>query len=217
VEGSPKAGGSRRPGRPVRRTRAFPIVVSGPSGAGKTTLVRALVKGVPMLRRSVSVTTRPPRKGEIDGDAYFFVDRPEFERLKRDQLVEWAEVHGYLYGTPRGFVETTLGKGLDVVLSIDVNGGRQVKKCFPDAVMVFILPPSFEVLEQRIRRRAADLAKDIKTRLENAREELRALPEYEYVVVNDELGDAIVVLGAIVASERSRRKRYSKSFFDGFK
>ncbi|MBP2681261.1 MAG: guanylate kinase [Candidatus Krumholzibacteriota bacterium] len=170
-----------------------------------------------MLRRSVSVTTRRPRKGEVDGDAYFFVDAREFERLKTHDLVEWAEVHGHLYGTPRDFVETTLSKGLDVVLSIDVNGGRQVKKCFPGAVMVFILPPSFEVLEQRIRRRAADLAKDIKKRLEDARGELRALPEYEYVVVNEDLREAVGALRAIVESERSRRKRYSKDYFNGFK
>jgi guanylate kinase len=211
-----KPGDVRRRTNPARRARAFPIVISGPSGSGKTTLVSALVKQVPMLRRSVSLTTRPPREGEIDGEDYFFVDERRFQKSKRGKLVEWAEVHGYHYGTPKEFVEATLGKGIDVVLSIDVNGGRQIKKRFPDAVMIFILPPSLEVLEQRIRRRAADLAEDIKTRLDNARGELRALPEYDYVVVNDKLGPAIAALGAIVVSERFRRERYPRSFFEGF-
>lgn len=132
-------------------------------------------------------------------------------------LVEWARVHGSLYGTPRAPLDAMLGKGLDVVLNIDVQGARQVKKCFPDAVMVFILPPSFKVLEQRIRHRAADLANDITTRLDNARTELRALSEYDYVVVNDKLRGAITALSAIVAAERSRRNRYSKHFLERFK
>lgn len=208
---------SRRPRKaPARDTRAFPIVVSGPSGVGKTTLVEALVKKVPRLTRSVSVTSRPPRKGEVEGKAYFFVDERRFRKLEKDGLIEWAVVHGSRYGTPKRFVEETLEKGVDVVLNIDVQGARQVKKCFPDAVMVFILPPTFEVLEQRIRRRAADLAHDITTRLDNARAELRALPEYDYVVVNDKLRDALAALAAIVASERSRRKRRTKRFFERF-
>jgi guanylate kinase len=209
--------GGRPRGDLTRHTRAFPIVVSGPSGAGKTTLVGALVKKVPRLWRSVSFTTRAPRGGEVDGESYFFVGEGRFRRLMKGGLVEWAEVHGSLYGTPKRPVEAMLEKGFDVVLNIDVQGARKVKKCFPDAVMVFILPPSFEVLEQRIRRRAADLAHDIDTRLENARAELRALPEYDYVVVNDTLRDALAAIAAIVTSERSRRERYSKPFFEGFK
>jgi guanylate kinase len=175
------------------------------------------VRKVRSLRRSVSVTTRLPRRGEIDGKAYFFVDERRFRDFKKEGLVEWAVVHGSVYGTPKRFVEEMLEKGVDVVLNIDVQGARQVKKCFPDAVMVFILPPSFEVLEQRIRSRAADLAQDINTRLDNARTELRALAEYDYVVVNDNLGEAIAALAAIVTSERNRRRRYSKRFFEEFK
>lgn len=200
----------------MRATRAFPIVVSGPSGVGKTTLVGGLIGKVPMLQRSVSATTRPLRGGEVHGQSYFFVGKEEFESLKRGKLIEWAKVHGHFYGTPRDFVEETLEKGVDVVLSIDVQGGREVKKAFPDAVMVFILPPSFEILEQRITRRAADLAEDIKTRMANARDELRALPEYEYVVVNDELDRAIAALRAIVVSERYRRARYPEGYFEPF-
>jgi len=200
----------------VRVTRAFPIVVSGPSGVGKTTLVGGLIGRVPNLQRSVSATTRPLRGGEVQGQSYFFVGKEEFENLKRGKLIEWAKVHGHFYGTPRDFVEETLEKGIDVVLSIDVQGGREVKKSFPEAVMVFILPPSFEILEQRIMRRAADLAEDIETRMANARDELRALPEYEYVVVNDELDRAIAALRAIVVSERCRRARYPEGYSEPF-
>jgi guanylate kinase len=200
----------------MRVTRAFPIVVSGPSGVGKTTLVGGLIGRVPNLQRSVSATTRPLRGGEVQGQSYFFVGKEEFENLKRGKLIEWAKVHGHFYGTPRDFVEETLEKGIDVVLSIDVQGGREVKKSFPEAVMVFILPPSFEILEQRIMRRAADLAEDIETRMANARDELRALPEYEYVVVNDELDRAIAALRAIVVSERCRRARYPEGYSEPF-
>jgi len=200
----------------VRVTRAFPIVVSGPSGSGKTTLVEGLLDRVPGLRRSVSTTTRAPRPGEIDGKSYFFTGEEDFEKLKKGKLIEWAKVHGYFYGTPRDFVEETLESGFDVVLSVDVQGGRQVKKVFPDAVTIFILPPSYEVLEQRIRRRATDPVGTIKTRLENAREELRALPEYEYVVVNDGLEEAVAALCSIVLSERHRRARYEGSFLEKF-
>jgi len=200
----------------VRFTRTFPIVVSGPSGSGKTTLVEKVLDRVHLLRRSVSATTRAARPGEIEGKSYFFVGEGEFETLKTGKLIEWATVHGHAYGTPREFVEKTLDSGVDVVLSVDVQGGRQVKKAFPDAVTIFILPPSYEVLEQRIRRRAADPAGTIKTRLENAREELRALPEYEYAVVNDGFEEAVSALCSIILSERHRRARYEKEFLDKF-
>ena len=200
----------------MRATRAFPIVVSGPSGSGKTTLVARVLERVPGLCRSVSATTRSPRPGEVEGKAYFFVRGDEFENLKNGKLIEWATVHGHSYGTPREFVEKTLASGVDVVLSVDVQGGRLVKKVFPDAVTIFILPPSYEVLEQRIRRRAADPAETIKTRLENAREELRALPEYEYAVVNDELEEAVSAICSVILSERHRRARYQESFLGRF-
>lgn len=200
----------------MRVTRAFPIVVSGPSGVGKTTLVDGLMGKLPMLQRSISTTTRAPRPGEVGGQSYFFVGEEEFENLKRGKLIEWAVVHGHFYGTSRDFVERTLERGFDVVLSIDVQGGRLVKKTFPDAVMVFILPPSFEVLERRITRRATDLDEDIKTRMANARQELRALPEYEYVVVNDELEEAVAALRAIVVAERCRRARHPEAYIKAF-
>jgi guanylate kinase len=200
----------------VRVTRAFPIVISGPSGAGKTTLINRLIGHDPRLKRSVSVTTRPPRDGETEGESYFFLSVGDFETLKAGKLIEWAEVHGHFYGTPRDFVEESLQSELDVVLNVDVQGGCEVKKCFPDAVMIFILPPSFEVLEQRITARATDLAGDIQTRLENARKEIQVLSEYEYLVVNDDLGQTVALLRAIIESERSRVDRYPKDFGEQF-
>jgi len=191
-------------------------VISGPSGAGKTTLVDRLIGSDPTLKRSVSVTTRPARDGESEGESYFFLSAEEFETLKAGKLIEWAEVHGHFYGTPRGLVEESLENGLDIVLNIDVQGGCEVKKSFPDTVMVFILPPSFEVLERRITARATDLAEDIQTRLENARKEIQALCEYEYLVVNDNLGQTVALLRAIIESERSRSKRYPKNFVEQF-
>jgi guanylate kinase len=201
----------------LRQTKAFTIVVSGPSGAGKTTLVDELLQRDPALHRSVSCTTRSPREGEEEGGAYFFVSDAEFEAKKQGVLIEWAEVHEHYYGTPRDAIEKALGMGLDVVLNIDVQGGKQVKKSFPDAVMIFILPPSFEVLEQRIRGRATDTENDIELRLEDAREEIRALPAYEYVVLNDKLEEAVGKVQAIIESERCRRIRYDKGFIEQFK
>lgn len=200
----------------MRVTKTFPIVISGPSGAGKTTLVGRLVRMDPTLKRSVSVTTRPPRDGESEGESYFFVRGDEFENLKAGKLIEWAEVHGHFYGTPRERVEEALEGGFDVVLNIDVQGGCEVKKSFPDAVMIFILPPSFEVLEQRIKKRATDLAEDIRARMENAREETRMMSQYEYIVVNDDLDRTVTVLRAIIESERSRGSRYPEGFIGQF-
>jgi guanylate kinase len=190
-----------------RRTKAFPFVISGPSGVGKTTLVDRLLEADPSLRQSISATTRAPRGGEVTGTHYFFVTRDEFEGMKARDLVEWAEVHGELYGTPRSFIETELEKGHDVVLNIDVQGGNSVKKAFPDSVMVFILPPSFEALEGRIRRRGGDSDADIQKRLETAKNEIAASLQYEYIVVNDDLARAVSDLQAIVTAERCRRSR----------
>jgi len=192
---------------PERTSHAFPVVISGPSGVGKTTLVQRVLEGDDALCESISVTTRAPRDGETSGTDYFFVVRDVFEEMKARELVEWAEVHGELYGTPRRFVEQQIEAGRDVVLNIDIQGGDSVKKAFPNAVMVFILPPSFATLEERIRRRGDVVEKDLETRIANARKEITASERYSYVVVNDELDEAVASIGAIIRAERCSRER----------
>ena len=196
----------------VRRTSAFLVVVSGPSGAGKTTICDAVIERDPDLRESVSTTTRPPREGEVDGEHYFFVDAERFEALKGGELLEWAEVHGALYGTPRRFVEGQLAKGHDVVLNIDVQGGITVKKAFPEAVMVFILPPSFEDLKARMQQRGTDGEDVVAQRVANARAEVKTASEYDYIVINDDLTEAVDRVHDIIEAERCRRSRFPADF-----
>jgi guanylate kinase len=190
-----------------RSSLAFPIVVSGPSGAGKTTLAHRVLGADPLIRRSISTTTRSPRPGEVEGRDYFFVDRARFDRLKAGELVEWAEVHGACYGTRRDFVEGQLAAGRDVLLNIDIQGGDKVKKVFPGAVMVFILPPSLADLERRLRARGDLADADFKARLAAARAEIGASARYDYLVVNDDLDRASRDLTAIITAERCRRER----------
>jgi guanylate kinase len=191
-------------------------VISGPSGAGKTTVVERIIQSEAMLTNSVSATTRPPRPGEVAGESYLFVSKAEFERLKKGKLIEWARVHGYFYGTPKKFVTDQLAKGRDVVLNIDVQGGASVKKAFPDAVLIFILTPSPDVLEERIRRRATDLSGEIEKRLENAWGEIRMATGYDYIVENDKLDETVAILQAIIRTERHRRTRYPEGYIERF-
>jgi len=189
-------------------------VVSGPSGVGKTTLVDRLLEAEAGLVESVSTTTRAPRDGEVPGHDYFFVTRDVFEQMKDRELIEWAEVHGEFYGTPRRFIEQELEDGRDVVLNIDIQGGDSVRMAFPDAATVFILPPSFAALEERIRGRGDLTEKAIETRLKNARKEITACGNYSYIVVNGDLETAVRELQAIVVAERCRRNRKQDGFIE---
>ncbi|HET6603471.1 MAG TPA: guanylate kinase [Xanthomonadaceae bacterium] len=181
-------------------------IVAAPSGAGKSSLVNALLAREPGMRLSISHTTRPPRPGESEGAHYHFVDRPEFERLVgADAFLEHARVHGNHYGTSRGSVEPLLAAGHDVVLEIDYQGARQVRARRPDCIGIFILPPSRAELERRLRTRAQDSASVIAQRLANSREEIAHAGEFDYVLVNEDFEAAVAGLQAIVHSRRLRR------------
>src|SRR5262249_9535792 len=183
--------------------------VSSPSAAGKPTIARNLLESDPSLEPPVSVTPRARRGSEIDGVHYHFLTTREFERLRdSDALLEWAEVHGNCYGTPREPAEAAMAQGRDMLFDIDWQGAKQLnEKMRADIVAIFILPPSMTELKSRLQRRAEDSAKTIETRLENARLEIEHWREYDYVVVNDDLDRAFGAVKSIVAAERLRRDR----------
>jgi guanylate kinase len=181
------------------------FVVSAPSGTGKTTVVDEVVARTPGVRRSRSFTSRPPRPGETDGDAYHFVSRARFEAMVAgDQFLEWAEIVGNLYGTSQFETERQLAAGFDLVLVIDVQGARLLRQQGLAAVMVFLLPPSADVLESRLRNRGQDSDEVIARRLEAARDEVPAFAEYHFVVVNDDMPACVDEVRAIVLAERAR-------------
>lgn len=189
--------------------RGLLLVLSSPSGAGKTTLSRELLKAEPGIAISVSVTTRTPRPGELDGRDYIFCDQPAFEHMRDSgALLEWASVHGNLYGTPRSPVMDLLAAGKDVLFDIDWQGAQQLKERAPeDLVRVFILPPSAGALEQRLKTRAQDDPAVVARRLAAASAEIAHWAEYEYVVINEDVGASLAGLRAILAAERLQRSR----------
>jgi guanylate kinase len=191
-----------------RQGRGILFVVSAPSGTGKTTLVERLVSDVPGLQMSRSYTSRPTRPGEADGVDYNFISRQDFQaRIALEQFLEWADVFGNLYGTGLTDTESRLATGCDLVLTIDVQGARQVRSKPIPTVGIFVLPPSFEVLEQRLRGRSKDSEEAIQRRLQTARDEVSAFSEYDYVVVNDDIEGCVARLKAIVIAERARLDR----------
>jgi guanylate kinase len=184
------------------------FIISAPSGSGKSTLVSRLLSEVEDLAFSVSFTTRKPRGNEVPGQAYYFIDRGEFQRrLKADEFLEYADVFGNYYGTHSSTLATARKQDKDLVLDIDVQGAAQLKKRIPDAVSIFVLPPSREVLEQRLRARSQDNEEVIRRRLTDAAREIRNYSLYDYVLVNNDLNLAVETLKAIVRAERVRRVR----------
>jgi guanylate kinase len=181
------------------------IIVSGPSGAGKSTLATGVLKSVPQLRFSVSYTTREPRGEEQQGVEYFFVSREEFQSLIRgEDLLEWAEVHSNYYGTSRSFVDAFLQKGEDVLLDIDVQGARIIRQKRKEAIAVFILPPSYEVLRERLQRRSLDDGLVIEQRLKRAWEEIRYYEDYDFLIINEDRGSSVRELSSIILGARCR-------------
>jgi guanylate kinase len=188
--------------------RGILFVISSPSGGGKGTLIRRLLDAVPGVSYSVSWTTRDARPKEVDGVNYHFVTVGEFERMRdRGGFLEWAVVHGRLYGTARSVVEQELNEGHDIVLEIDVQGAEAVRAAFDSVVSVFILPPSFEVLRARLSARMTERRDELELRLSNARGEVEQYRRFDYVVLNDEVERAAAQLSAIVLAERARRGR----------
>lgn len=188
------------------------FVVSGPSGAGKDTLVDALRARLPRVQYSVSATTRAPRAGEREGEHYFFVDREEFERRRSSGgFLEWREYNGNLYGTPRDFVERTLTEGYDLVMKPEVNGALAIKEAFPDAVLIFLAPDKFSHLRARLLARRTETNEEITRRLEIAHQEFRYVRHFDYIVINEQSrqDEAVKDLHAILQAERFRIHRYS--------
>lgn len=181
------------------------FVISGPSGVGKSTLRREIMRRCSGLKYSISCTTRPPRPGEQEGVDYYFVVPAVFERMKEaGEFIEWARVHGNYYGTPRRPVEEWRREGFDVILEIDVWGALQVKKSYPEGIFIFIAPPSLRVLEERLRRRNTDQEDEVLLRMTNANLELQHIKDYNYLVVNDVFEEAVKCLCAIIVAERCR-------------
>ena len=193
------------------KARGTLFVVSAPSGAGKTSLVRALLDRDPLLELSTSYTTRAPRPGEVDGEHYHFVDHARFEQMiAGDELVEYARVFDNAYGTAEASLREVIDAGDDLLLEIDWQGARQVRERLPEAVSIFILPPSLTALESRLRGRGQDSDEVIARRMAQARDELSHFDEYDYLVVNDQFETALAELAAVVTAERLRLTRQQR-------
>ncbi|HMK61538.1 MAG TPA: guanylate kinase [Dissulfurispiraceae bacterium] len=189
----------------MKRSKGSLFVVSAPSGAGKTTLCRKAGEVLDGLKHSVSYTTRSPRPGEIQDVHYTFVDQDEFrEMIEGGEFIEWAEVHGNFYGTSRQRIEDIISAADDVMLDIDVQGARQLREHYPESILIFILPPSMSVLEQRLFNRMSDSREVIGKRLRKAREEISEYKYYDYVIVNDLFDDAFSTFSSIIEAERSK-------------
>ncbi len=184
------------------------IVLSGPSGTGKGTLLHLLKDDNPNIRLSVSATTRKPRQGEVDGRDYYFKTVDEFlDMIKNDDLLEWVEYCNNYYGTPKKFIEESINEGYDVLFEIEVEGAMKIKEKLPDSISIFILPPSFEELERRIRGRGTEDENVIAGRMARAREEVKYIKHYDYVVINEDLREAADDISAIIRAEKLRLSR----------
>lgn len=187
------------------------IILSAPSGSGKTTMVSRVLDKLSGIRRSTSCTTRKPRGEEKDGQDYIFLSREDFrDRIDRGEFLEWEENFGFFYGTPRRQVEEAVEEGEDIILSIDVKGARRVKRAIPESISVFVMPPSPEELEARLKKRNTDADDEMKVRLKESEKEMASADEYEYLIVNEDLDKAVDELKYIIETERANRDKQSK-------
>ncbi len=190
------------------RQEGIIIVISAPSGAGKTTLCRELIKKCPDIKESVSYTTRSPREGEIDGLDYFFVSRDEFgAMIGNNAFAEWAEVHGNLYGTALDTLDEARRKGYDIILDIDCQGAMKLKEYFEGGIYIFILPPSMDELRRRLENRSSDSREVIERRIERAKDEIKEAKWYDYIIINDNIDAAFDELSAIILAQRRKTSR----------
>lgn len=189
----------------------FPIILSSPSGGGKTTIAQKLLAMRADVGYSVSATTRPPREGEVDGKDYHFLSKAEFKRgQKARDFAESAEVHGHLYGTLRREVDRVLSSGRHVIMDIDVQGTRQFARAFPESVLIFIVPPSADVLVNRLKTRGTEDPKSLIRRFKSAKDELKAIDLYQYVIVNDDIDSAVAAVSSIIEAEELKRSRNAR-------
>jgi guanylate kinase len=194
--------------RLLKRNKGILFVISGPSGAGKTTLYKKAISDLPNLKHSVSFTTRSPRTGEVNDKDYTFVDKDEFMAMVRKKdFAEWAEMYGELYGTSKRRLKEIIDSGIDAILDIDVQGAKQLRGEFPGGVYIFILPPSLKVLRERLQGRMANLKIEIEKRLKVAVAEIKRYREYDYVIVNQVFDNAFEELASIIIANRARRER----------
>lgn len=184
------------------------VVVSAPSGTGKGTLLGALEKINPNVRFSISATTRNPRDGEVDGEDYFFKSTDEFKKmLEHGELIEWVEYCDNYYGTPKSYIEESLRLGYDTILEIEVEGALNIRERYAESVLIFILPPSFDELKKRIEKRGTENPDTIEKRIEKAKEEIKYIKHYDYVVINDSVENAVSQINSILLAEKLRLKR----------
>lgn len=194
------------------------LVVSGPSGAGKGTICKALLKDNDQIKLSVSATTRKPRNGEVDGVNYFFINKEKFEAMiKNGEFLEYAQIYDNFYGTPKSAIMECLEKGQDVILEIEMQGAKQMKSVCPDGVFIFVLPPSLEELKSRIVGRGTETAEEIEKRFSCAFEEIKQIEHYDYFIVNKDVADSSRQIEGIIAAEKNKVARYKNNIIEKFK
>lgn len=200
----------------MKRKQGMLFVVSAPSGAGKTSLCRAITDSLEDLTHSVSYATRKPRPGETDGRDYHFVSQERFrDMIQAGDFAEWAEVHSNLYGTSRRVLDDMISKGLDVILDIDTQGAKQIKAKCNAAVFIFIMPPSLDILEERLRNRKSDREDEIRKRMRRAREEIRDYAMYDYLIINRDFDRALTELRSVILAERCRTRLMDNTWIEG--